>query len=181
MSRPAVFLDRDGVLCEDRPDYVKSWAEWRWIPGALEGAAALAKAGRALVVVSNQACVRKGIVSRDTLDGILARMRADLEAAGAPLAGIYVCPHGDEDRCDCRKPKPGLLLAAAHDLNLDLGASTLVGDALRDREAALAAGSRFVLVLSGQGTRWAAEAKKLGLTIPTAQDLRAAVPLVLQP
>lgn len=153
MPRPAVFLDRDGVLCEDRADYVKAWDEWRWVPGAREGAAALAQAGKALVVVSNQACIGKGLVSRATVDDIHARVREGLAAAGAPLAGLYLCPHTDADRCECRKPKPGLLLQAARDLDLDLAASTFVGDALRDGDAAHAAGTRFVLVCTGQGMR----------------------------
>ncbi|KAF0244549.1 MAG: D-glycero-D-manno-heptose 1 7-bisphosphate [Planctomycetota bacterium] len=177
----AVFLDRDGVLCEDRADYVKSWAEWRWVAGTLEGAAALARAGRRLVVITNQACVGKGIVPRTTLDEIHARMEADFAAAGAPLAGVYVCPHTEADACDCRKPKPGLLLAAARDLDLDLAASAFVGDNLRDREAALASGvGRFVLVLTGQGTRWAGEARARGLEVPAAPDLRAAAEMILK-
>ena len=180
MPRPAVFLDRDGVLCEDRADYVKSWAEWRWVPGALKGAAGLARAGKPLVVISNQACVGKGIVSRATLDDIHARMKADFAAAGAPLAGIYVCPHIDADACACRKPKPGLLLGAARELDLDLAASTFVGDNLRDRDAARAAGvGGFILALSGQGTRWAAEAAAKGDPVKTARDLRAAAELIL--
>lgn len=182
MPRPAVFLDRDGVLCEDRADYVKSWAEWRWVPGALEGAAALARAGKLLVVITNQACVGKGIVSRATLDDMHARMKEDMAAAGAPLAGLYLCPHTDAEGCGCRKPKPGLILAAARDLDIDLAGSTFVGDNLRDREAALAAGvPRFVLALTGQGRRWAAEAASRNLTLPTAPDLRAAAALILQP
>jgi D-glycero-D-manno-heptose 1,7-bisphosphate phosphatase len=180
MGRPAVFLDRDGVLCEDRADYVKSRAEWRWVPGAIEGAASLAKAGLALVVVTNQSCVARGIVSAATLDEIHAAMRDDLAAAGAPLAGLYVCPHRDEDACDCRKPRPGLFLRAARDLDLDLAASAACGDALRDRGAASAAGvGRFILVLTGQGCRWRDEARKAGLTLEEAPDLRAAARAIL--
>ncbi|MEK7465933.1 MAG: HAD-IIIA family hydrolase [Planctomycetota bacterium] len=182
MPRPAVFLDRDGVLCEDRTDYVKSWSEWRWVPGALEGAAALARAGRLLVVISNQACVGKGIVARVTLDDIHGRMKDDLAAAGAPLAGIYVCPHTDADACACRKPKPGLLLAAARELDLDLAASAFIGDNLRDRDASTAAGvGRFVLALTGQGERWAAEGAAQGIPLETAPDLVAAARVILAP
>lgn len=172
MTGPVVFLDRDGVLCEDRADYVKSRAEWRWVPGALEGAAALARAGRRLVVITNQACVGKGLVAPATLEDIHARMKADLAAAGAPLAGLYVCPHAPEAGCDCRKPKPGLILQAARELEVDLAASVFVGDALRDREAALAAGvGGFLLVLTGQGRASARKAADAGLVVRCAADL----------
>lgn len=179
-GRRCVFLDRDGLLNEDRDDYVKSWAEWRWVPGAREGAAALAKAGLPLVVVTNQACVGKGIVPRATLDDIHARMSRDLEAAGAPLAGLYVCPHVDADRCSCRKPKPGLLHAAARDLGLDLAGSTFVGDSLRDHGAALACGTSFLLVLTGQGKHWAAEAAAKGLPVRAFPGLREAAEEILK-
>lgn len=178
--KAAVFLDRDGVLCEDRADYVRSWADWRWVPGALEGAAAIARAGRPLVVITNQACIGKGLVPRAVVDGIHRRMGDDLAAAGAPLAGVYVCPHAPDDGCDCRKPRPGMLLAAARDLDIDLAASTFVGDNLRDGEAAAAAGARFVLILTGQGPRWLEEARRRGAPPRTAPDLRAAADLILR-
>jgi len=180
MKQPAVFVDRDGVLCEDRADYVRSAAEWVWIPGAVEGLAALARAGRRIVVISNQAGVGKGLVTPAALDGIHSLMKAGLAEAGVRLAGVYVCPHTDEMACDCRKPKPGLLLAAARELDIDLAASTFVGDTLRDREAAAAAGTgRFILVLTGQGPRWLAEAQRAGITLLTAPDLRAAAQMIL--
>ncbi|MBI2921170.1 MAG: HAD-IIIA family hydrolase [Planctomycetes bacterium] len=179
MKGPVVFLDRDGVLCEDRADYVKSWAEWRWVPGALEGAAALARAGRRLVVITNQACVGRGLVVPAMLADIHGRMTAELAAAGAPLAGLYVCPHAPEAGCECRKPKPGLLLRAAQELEIDLAASAFVGDALRDREAAEAAGvGTFLLVLTGQGSESARRATEAGITIRTVADLGEAARLL---
>lgn len=180
MKGPVVFLDRDGVLCEDRADYVKSWAEWRWVPGALEGAATLARAGRRLVVITNQACVGRGLVPAATVEEIHARMKADLAAAGAPVAGLYVCPHASDAGCDCRKPRPGLLHQAARELDIHFASSAFVGDTLRDREAAYSAGvGTFLLVLTGQGRESARKAAGTGITIRTVADLLEASRLLL--
>lgn len=178
-ARRAVFLDRDGVLCEDRPDYVKSWSEWRWIPGAREGAAALARGGWTLIVVTNQAGIGRGVVERGAVDDIHRRMAKDLAAAGAPLAATYYCPHAPEARCECRKPRPGMLEIAAREHALDLGASVFVGDALRDHQAANAAGTRFILVLTGQGPQTLQEANLRNVKLVTASDLPEAASLIL--
>lgn len=147
----AVFLDRDGVICENRDDYVKSWDEVVFIPGAIAACAAITTAGYPLFIVTNQSSVGRGIVARRTLDEIHALMLNALEAEGARVEEILVCPHAPSDACACRKPEPGLLLDAAKRHGIDLSGSWLIGDAVTDIQAAAAAGCSSVLVLSGRG------------------------------
>ena len=150
-SPSLILLDRDGVLNEDRPDYVRSADQWVWVPGAREALARLAAAGVRVGVVSNQACVGKGLVAAATLEAIHARMRREAEAAGGRIDAVFVCPHTDDADCDCRKPAPGLLRRAADHFGMDLAGVPFVGDARRDLDAAIAAGARPVLVRTGKG------------------------------
>lgn len=152
---PAVIVDRDGVLNEKPPraEYVRSWSEWRWIPGALDGLAALHRAGRRVVIVSNQAGVARGAMTREALDGIHERMTAEIVAAGGQIEAIYVCPHDWDEGCLCRKPRPGMLLQAQRDLALDLTRTPFIGDDERDAIAAAAAGAPSILVSGPDGLR----------------------------
>ena len=145
---PAVIVDRDGVLNEKPPraEYVRSWDEWRWIPGAVDALATLTAAGRRIIIVSNQAGVARGAMSLEALDEIHRRMRADVEAAGGRIDAIYVCPHDWDEGCDCRKPRPGMLFSAQRDHALDLSRTPFIGDDERDAEAAAAAGAPSILV-----------------------------------
>jgi len=145
---PAIILDRDGVLNAKMPraEYVRSWSEWRWMPGALDALRRLREAGYRTFVVSNQAGIARGAMTRRDLEDVHARMLADVEAAGGRIDGIYVCPHDWDAACTCRKPKPGMLLAAQRDHALDLTITPFVGDDSRDAEAAAAAGAPSILV-----------------------------------
>jgi D-glycero-D-manno-heptose 1,7-bisphosphate phosphatase len=125
--------------------------DFRILPGALEGMARLAACGYALVVVSNQRGVARGLVSDEVLRATEAALDRGLEPHGVRVAGFYYCPHEIAEECDCRKPKPGLLLAAAEELDLDLGASWMVGDSHSDVEAGAAAGCRTAYLGSEQG------------------------------
>ncbi len=147
----AVFLDRDGVINRNRPDYVKAWEEFEFLPGALKALERLAGSPFYIVVVTNQSAVGRGLVSRGDIDGIHTRMERAIRGARGRVDAIYYCPHTPADGCDCRKPRPGLLFQAAEKLQLDLAASYLVGDDLSDAEAALAAGVRPVLLRPGCG------------------------------
>tara|TARA_B100001971_G_C18230928_1_gene563852 strand:+ start:679 stop:1227 length:549 start_codon:yes stop_codon:yes gene_type:complete len=151
MKKPAVFLDRDGVINRDRPDYVKSWAEFEFLPGILNTLRCLSEFPYAIVIVSNQSAIGRGLVSEDTVEKIHLNMIQALRNYGGRLDAIYYCPHAPEDGCDCRKPYPGLLSRAADDLNLDLPKSWFIGDSLRDLEAAIAVGVHPVLVRTGHG------------------------------
>ncbi|HID24181.1 MAG TPA: D-glycero-beta-D-manno-heptose 1,7-bisphosphate 7-phosphatase, partial [Planctomycetaceae bacterium] len=151
MIKPAVFLDRDGVINENRSDYVKGWEEFVFLPGVFEPLRLLAQNHQAIVVVSNQSAVGRGLVSRETVVAIHRRMQAEIQRRGGRVDAIYYCPHHPDAGCDCRKPRPGLLLRAARELSIDLSRSYLIGDAVSDIEAALAVGCTPIFVLTGRG------------------------------
>jgi D-glycero-D-manno-heptose 1,7-bisphosphate phosphatase len=148
-GRPAVFLDRDGVLNYNRSDHIRTPEEYVPIPGAAGAVALLKQAGWAVVVVSNQSGLGRGLFAQEALDAIMAKMRAELETVGGGPDAVYYCPHAPGAGCDCRKPKPGLVLQAAREHGLDLGRSYLVGDSASDVACGQAAGLRTVLVQTG--------------------------------
>lgn len=154
--RRAVFVDRDGVLIANRDGYVRSPDDIEMIPHADTAVRLLAGAGFAVVVVSNQAVVGKGLISEQQARAVHARVVSLFAANGADLYAGYLCPHTAEAGCACRKPRPGLLVHAAARLGLDLPASYMIGDALSDVEAGLAAGATSLMVRTGRGS-WQAE------------------------
>lgn len=179
-ATPAVFLDRDGVINVNRPDHVKCWAEFEFLPGALEALARLAALNLPVVVVTNQAIVNRGMVPQPVVDEINCRMAAEIVRAGGRIDAVIYCPHRPEEACRCRKPQPGLLLEAARRYRLDLRRSVLVGDALSDIEAGQAAGCRTIMVLTGRGAEQHALALRQGRNgYAVAQDLREAVELLV--
>lgn len=179
-AQPAcVLLDRDGVLNQDRPDYVKSWEEWVWQEGVLAALARLKAAGVRVGVVTNQSCVGQGLVSSDTLEAIHARMRSEVAEAGGRIDGIFFCPHTDAAGCDCRKPMPGLLYQAAAYFGCTLADVPYVGDAGRDLLAAMTAGARPVLVRTGKGV--ATESGTVPPGTAVYDDLPAFVDALLGP
>lgn len=145
---PTILLDRDGVLNEKRPrgEYVADWGEWAWKDHALSGLRKLTQAGYRIVIITNQAGIARGVMDVPALEEIHARMAEEAEAAGAKIACVYYCPHGWDDGCDCRKPRPGMLLQAQKDFCLDLSRCWYLGDDERDGMAAKAAGCRFSLI-----------------------------------
>lgn len=146
----AAFLDKDGTLIVDVP-YNVDPALIALAPGAREGAAALHAAGYALVVVTNQSGIARGLFEPAALDAVEARLRALLLV---PIAGFYHCPHEAGDACDCRKPQPGMLHRAAAELGVTLAESWMIGDILNDVEAGNRAGCRSVLIDNGNETEW---------------------------
>ncbi|MDR7540381.1 MAG: HAD-IIIA family hydrolase [Armatimonadota bacterium] len=155
--RRAVFLDRDGVLCENSPAYVKTWAEFRWLPGSKEALRLLAALRLPVVLVTNQSAINRGMVTGAEVARIHARMRAQISRAGGRLDGIYLCPHRPEEGCRCRKPGTLLFRQAAAELGLKLGGSYLVGDSRADLEAGWRLGMQVILVQTGLGSITAAE------------------------
>ena len=144
--RRAAFLDRDGVINLDG-GYVFRREDFRFVPGTLDAARRLHDMGFLLVVVTNQSGIGRGLYSEADFESLTAWMRGEFQAAGAPLAGVYHCPHHPSNAvglyrrvCDCRKPAPGMLFAAARDLGIDLAASVMFGDRASDLEAARSAG-----------------------------------------
>ena len=146
--RPAVILDRDGVLNTRPPrgEYVRSWGEWRWLPGTLEALRTLKEAGYRIIVVSNQAGVARGAMTLADVEVIHDRIREEVRGSGGEIDAIFYCPHGWDDGCECRKPKPGMLFQAQREFHLDLSRTLLIGDDERDGQAADAAGCPWTLV-----------------------------------
>lgn len=146
-----VILDRDGVINEDSPDYIKSPEEWIPIPGSLEAIARLCRAEYRIVIITNQSGIGRGLFTIDTLNRIHTRMLEHIRQKGGEIDAIMICPHTPEDSCDCRKPKPGMFLELAQRLKINLNGVPAVGDSLRDLEAAQAANASPVLVRTGNG------------------------------
>jgi len=146
-----VILDRDGVINADSPDYIKSPGEWIPLEGSLQAIAALTRAGFTVVVASNQSGVARGLFSLKALEAINETMLAAVADAGGCIDAVFFCPHGPGDNCDCRKPRPGLLRQIADHYGASLEGVPVVGDSLRDLQAAWAVDARAILVLSGNG------------------------------
>ena len=146
-----IFLDRDGVINENRSDYVKSWQEFCFIPGSKEAIAQLTCAGHRIIVCTNQACIARGIISVETVEEIHRRMLAEIMHIGGRIERVYYCPHANDEHCFCRKPRPGMLLRARDELDIDLNDAFLIGDSITDIHAGVAAGVRSCLVLTGLG------------------------------
>lgn len=178
----AVFLDRDGVINENRADYVKSWDEFAFLPGALDAIARLTEAGLLIFVVTNQAIVNRGMVPRQTVDEINRRMAREIERHGGRVEMIAYCPHRPEERCRCRKPRPGLILDLMGRYRLEPRDCVVIGDALSDIDAGQAAGVATILVRTGRGREQLAlglAAGRLGITV--AADLAAATARLCRP
>ena len=151
-----IVLDRDGVINHDSDAYIKTPEEWHPIPGSLEAIACLNHAGYRVVVATNQSGLARGLLSVEMLHRIHARMHGELAAHGGYVEAIFVCPHHPDDGCGCRKPEAGLLRDIAARLRTPLEGVPMVGDALRDLEAARRIGARPVLVRTGKGEATAA-------------------------
>jgi len=172
MSFRHVILDRDGVLNHEAPDgsYVREPAEFRWLPGALEGLALLRGTGVRLSVTTNQAGVGRGLMSLQQLAAVHERMQTEAAAHGGAFDAVLYCPHAPEEQCSCRKPAPGLIQAAVARSGIAASDSIVVGDARRDLEAAERAGVAAALVRTGKGRR--TEALLGNASVPTYDDLR---------
>lgn len=150
--RSALFLDRDGVIIENRDAYVRSWDDVAFIPAALVALERLAALDVFTVIVTNQACVNKGVITLAQAEAINRRVVDEVAARGGRIGAAYLCPHRSDEACDCRKPSPGMLLRAAREHGLDLARSWMVGDAVTDMQAGRAAGARCAMVRTGRGT-----------------------------
>jgi len=146
-----VILDRDGVINYDSEQFIKTPEEWRPIPGSLEAIASLNQAGFRVVVASNQSGVGRGLLDMATLNAIHAKMHAMLARVGGRIEAVFFCPHAADSRCACRKPKPGLLLEIGLRYHVDLVGVPVIGDSLRDLQAARAVGAAPILVRTGKG------------------------------
>ena len=151
MKKKLIILDRDGVINEDSDDYIKSPEEYVPVPGSLEAITLLNKAGYTVVVASNQSGIARGYFNQDTLDKMHDKLSALLAKKGGRIDRIYVCPHGPDDNCDCRKPRPGLLKDILKDYPVDPRKVIVIGDSLKDLQVARAVEMVPVLVRTGKG------------------------------
>ena len=172
-----IILDRDGVINEDSDAYIKSPEEWIPIPGSLEAIAMLTQKGYRIVVLTNQSGLARGLFDAVALERIHAKMNAAIETAGGRIEAIFHCPHGPEDACECRKPKPGLFRAFAEQYGVDLANIPAVGDSYRDLQAAWAVGAAPILVETGKGARTLA--RHPDLDVPIFSNLHEAAQYIV--
>lgn len=162
-----VILDRDGTINQDRDDYVKSPDEWVPLPGSLEAISRLNHAGWHTVLATNQSGLGRGLFDMASMNAIQLKMNQALALQGGRIDAVFFCPHAPDDDCDCRKPKPGLMLQIAERFGVSLNDTPMVGDNLRDMQAGATAGCPTHLVLTG---------KSAGLEGRPLADLLDAVP-----
>lgn len=148
-----IILDRDGVINQDSDDYIKSVDEWRPLPGSIEAIAKLCMNDYRVVVATNQSGIARGYFDHDALAQMHNKMHQLVNEAGGSIEAVFFCPHGPDEGCDCRKPKPGMLRDIGDRLRVDLKGVPAVGDSLRDLQAAEAVRARPVLVRTGKGQR----------------------------
>jgi len=177
----AIFLDRDGVIIQNRADYIRSWKEVEFLPNSLRALSLLSQTPYKIIITTNQSAVGRGIITMEQAEAINQRIIKKITEAGGRVDGLFMCPHTPDDRCNCRKPLPGLILQAAHALSIDLPSSVMIGDALTDIQAGSAAGiKKLILVKTGRGQDQA----RLLQTSPSPQilvvdDLLSAVNIIL--
>ncbi|VVP71624.1 D-glycero-beta-D-manno-heptose-1,7-bisphosphate 7-phosphatase [Pseudomonas fluorescens] len=148
-----LILDRDGVINHDSDAYIKSLEEWIPIPGSIEAIAQLSKAGWTVAVATNQSGIARGYYPLATLEAMHERLRELVAEAGGEMGLIVYCPHGPDEGCDCRKPKPGMLRVIGEHYRVALGGVWFVGDSSGDLNAASAVDAQPVLVKTGKGQR----------------------------
>ena len=187
MTRAAIFLDRDGTICEE-VGYVNHLSRSRLLPNSLEAIGLINQAGLLAVVTTNQSGVARGYFSQDLVESVHAKLQASVTGAGARLDAIYYCPHHPTEGtppwravCECRKPEPGMILRAAREHGIDLSRSFVVGDSVADIEAGASAGVPGILVKTGYGRGLLEHQRHRFKTEPvhTADDLLEAVRFIL--
>lgn len=157
---PSILLDRDGVLIENRSDYVREWAQVKIIPEAIRALSLEPIKNYKVVIVTNQSAIGRGLILPKTAEEINQRLINLIRDYGGKIDGVYMCPHRPEEGCFCRKPRPGLLLRAARDLSLNLQRSWMIGDAWSDVQAGEAAGMRGTILLkTGRGSEQILQAR----------------------
>lgn len=175
-----VILDRDGVINEDSDEYIKGPDEWIPIPGSLEAIATLHQEGYEVVLATNQSGLGRGLFTIEALDQIHGKMLQAVEQAGGKIEAILYCPHHPDENCDCRKPKPGMLLDLQDRLQMDLIGVPFIGDSFRDIEAGLAAGCQPILVMTGKGKATLAKHHDELEQVPVYENLATAVRAIIK-
>ena len=174
-----IILDRDGVINEDSDDYIKTEQEWQAIPGSLQAIARLNHHGYRVIVATNQSGLARGKLTLKEFNKIHRKMHTHLSQYGGAIEAVFFCPHGPDDGCTCRKPKPGLFMEIEKRLRISLHDVIAIGDKLSDIEAALAIGSKPLLVRTGKGQRQIDQGIIPG-DIPIYNDLAHATSAILE-
>lgn len=178
----AVLLDRDGVINFDSPDYILAPEQWLPVAGSLEAIARLSKAGIAVAIVSNQSALGRGMLDQNTFNTIHAKMMLAIEQAGGFISHVAYCPHGPDEGCNCRKPKPGMVVDSLTACAVANDAAIMIGDSLRDMQAAHAADVAGMLVQSGYGDEASIlqTSRQFMPDVQTFDNLAAAVDALLE-
>jgi D-glycero-D-manno-heptose 1,7-bisphosphate phosphatase len=176
-----IILDRDGVINEDSDDYIKSPEEWIPIPGSLDAIARLNHAGYAVAIASNQSGIARGYFDMESLAAMSVKMNEMLSQHGGRIDAMVFCPHGPKEGCDCRKPKPGMLIEIGNRFKTRLSNVMFVGDNINDIKAARAAGVKPVLVRTGKGEKTVAQLAEYNFDdVPVYDDLDEVVNSILK-
>ncbi|MEZ4526924.1 MAG: D-glycero-beta-D-manno-heptose 1,7-bisphosphate 7-phosphatase [Desulfobacterales bacterium] len=151
--KKTVFLDRDGVINKDSPDYIKNWGEFEFLPGSVEAIRRLTEKGFDIILITNQSGIGRGIIAPNDLEHMHLMMQEKIREAGGKIQDIFFCPHRPDENCECRKPRPGLIWHAQKKYGIDLASAWMIGDSAKDMECAVNAGcGRHILVQTGNGT-----------------------------
>lgn len=170
-----IVLDRDGVINEDSDAYIKSPDEWLPVPGSLEAIARLSQHGYTIAVATNQSGLARGLFDGEVLAAIHHKMCSMVEEEGGVIDGVFFCPHGPDEGCDCRKPATGLLRQVENEFQCVLPGSYFIGDSIKDLQAAISYGMHPILVRSGKGAGSEALLDENGLgDVPVFDDLLSA-------
>lgn len=179
MPLKLIILDRDGVINEDSDAFIKSPDEFIPISQSLEAITQFKQQGLMVAIASNQSGIARGLFSLDTLNAMHAKLTKLLAEKSARIDYIAICPHGTDDHCNCRKPKPGLLIEICKALKIDTKDALFIGDSYRDYEAARALNMPFALVKTGKGTKTLAKHPELGALVPVYDDLYQASTILI--
>ena len=174
-----LIIDRDGVINQDSDDYIKSLDEWLPLPGSIEAIARLSHAGFRVAVASNQSGLARGLLSLNELNAMHRRLRELLSEQGGRIEMIAFCPHAPGEDCNCRKPRPGMLLDIGARLSVDIGGAPFIGDSLSDVDAARAAGMEPWLVRTGKGERTLGYSRDRLSGVRVFENLRTAADALL--
>jgi D-glycero-D-manno-heptose 1,7-bisphosphate phosphatase len=179
--RKVVFLDRDGVINADSPDYIKSWDEFDFLPGSLQALQALTQAGYHMIVITNQSMIGRGMVPLNILEDIHQHMLKAIAQAGGRIHDIFFCPHRPDENCSCRKPLPEMIIEAGRRYDIDLSTAVMIGDNAKDIHCGRNAGcGATILVLTGNGRTARQELTEQGVHADAvAADLKAAARMIL--
>jgi D-glycero-D-manno-heptose 1,7-bisphosphate phosphatase len=147
-----IFLDRDGVINQDSPDYIKSWSEFDFISRSVDAVRDLTRGGFTIIIITNQSAIPRKLISPQELEYVHSKMKEAIASKGGQINDIFICPHLPSEGCACRKPSPGLIYQAQSKYDIDLAASVMIGDSVRDIQCGFNAGcGQSILVQTGNG------------------------------